>query len=115
MFVNTAGRRVLQASLHDLWQGWVRDFVVRRGEVVPRLPRLGKAPRIHDLRHSHASAVLAAGISLFDLSRRLGHSSIKVTADTYGHLMPEAQVQAERAASLTFVPQVAAGDEIASE
>lgn len=104
LFTNTAGRRVLQASLHDLWQGWIADVVLVDGKAVKRMPALGKVPRIHDLRHSHAAAMLASGISTFDLSRRLGHSSINVTADIYGHLMPEAQVQAERAASLLFDP-----------
>lgn len=105
LFVNTAGRRIQQASLHDLWQGWIRDFDVdRSGTVTRRAPTLGKVPRIHSLRHSHAAAMLASGISIFDLSRRLGHSSINITADIYGHLMPEAQVHAERAAAAFFAP-----------
>jgi len=105
VFVNLAGGRVLQASLHDLWQQWIRDYDTDRatGKPTPRKPKLGKVPRIHDLRHSHASVMIAAGINLFDLKHRLGHESIQTTANTYGHLMPEAQVQAERAASLAFV------------
>lgn len=107
LFVNTQGARIKQATFHDSWQGWVRDYDLRGGQVTRRTPALGKVPRVHDLRHSHASAMLAAGITLFDLSRRLGHSSIKVTADIYGHLAPEAQVQAERAAALTFLSRQA--------
>ena len=108
LFVNTARTRVKQASLHDLWQRWIADVTVdTRGNVTRRTPALGKVPRIHSLRHSHAAAMLASGISLFDLSRRLGHSSISITADIYGHLMPEAQVHAERAAASTFVPSLA--------
>lgn len=42
--------------------------------------------RFHDLRHTYAALSLAAGIDLFTLSRRMGHSSISVTADRYGHL-----------------------------
>lgn len=104
VFVNLAGGRVLQASLHDLWQQWIRDYDTDHatGEPKPRKPKLGKVPRIHDLRHSHASVMIAAGVNLFDLKHRLGHESIQTTANTYGHLMPEAQVQAERAASLAF-------------
>ena len=108
LFVNANGDRVQQASLHDLWQRWIRDVTIdTRGNITHRTPALGKVPRIHSLRHSHASAMLGQGISLFDLSRRLGHSSISITADVYGHLMPEAQVHAERAASLTFGPTLA--------
>lgn len=44
--------------------------------------------RFHDLRHTYAALSLAAGVDLFTLSRRMGHSSIQVTADRYGHLYP---------------------------
>jgi integrase len=58
----------------------------------PALKRLmvtdDRRARVHDLRHTHASWLLAAGVPLLDVSRRLGHSSIKTTADIYGHLAP---------------------------
>ena len=95
VLVNKAGRRILQDTIWKLWDRWVDD--TGREE-----PHLHKSPRIHDLRHSHASWMLAAGISLHDLRHRLGHESIQTTSDTYGHLMPEAQIQAARAASLMY-------------
>lgn len=50
-----------------------------------------KTPRIHDLRHTHASWLIQdGGISLFALSRRLGHTSVRTTEQVYGHLMPQA-------------------------
>ncbi|MHC6231906.1 tyrosine-type recombinase/integrase [Arthrobacter sp. MMS24-T111] len=52
---------------------------------------LSKTPRIHDLRHTHASWLIQdGGISLFALSRRLGHASVRTTEQVYGHLMPQA-------------------------
>lgn len=42
--------------------------------------------RFHGLRHTYAALSIAAGVDLFTLSRRMGHSSIAVTADKYGHL-----------------------------
>lgn len=61
----------------------------------PRLPEpcgcagvLDKQPRLHDLRHAHASWLIAEGLPLPAISRRLGHSSIKITIDRYGHLDP---------------------------
>ena len=55
------------------------------------------AIRLHDLRHTSASIGLAAGESLLEVSRRLGHSSISVTADVYSHVSPEvAKESAER-------------------
>jgi integrase len=43
--------------------------------------------RIHDLRHSAASIMLTSGATLDDVKRYLGHSSISVTSDIYGHLV----------------------------
>jgi integrase len=43
--------------------------------------------RIHDLRHTAASLMLARGFTLEDVKRVLGHSSIQLTSDTYGHLV----------------------------
>lgn len=45
--------------------------------------------RVHDIRHSHAAALISAGVSLTAIQRRLGHSSIAVTSDLYGHLLPQ--------------------------
>jgi integrase len=51
--------------------------------------------RIYDLRHTYATWSLAAGVSLFALSRRMGTSLAMIDA-TYGHLAPDAEDQ-ERA------------------
>jgi integrase len=45
-----------------------------------------RRPRIHDLRHTHASWLLAEGLSLFGVSKRLGHKKMSTTSDLYGHL-----------------------------
>jgi len=45
--------------------------------------------RLHDLRHTHAAVLISSGVPLTAIQRRMGHSSIKVTSDMYGHLMPE--------------------------
>jgi len=45
--------------------------------------------RIHDLRHTYASFLIQAGESLAYIRDQLGHHSIKVTVDIYGHLAPE--------------------------
>lgn len=54
-------------------------------------------PRIHDLRHSHASWLLAAGVDMFTVQRRLGHESIKTTVDRYSHVLPTQQRAAAEA------------------
>lgn len=50
-----------------------------------------KGVRIHDLRHTHAAHLISKGRPLTSVQRRLGHSSIKVTSDVYGHLLPEVE------------------------
>lgn len=44
--------------------------------------------RLHQARHAYASFMIAAGVNAKALSAFMGHSSIKVTFDLYGHLMP---------------------------
>lgn len=48
----------------------------------------------HQLRHSAASLLLAQGVPLKVVSEVLGHSSIRVTADVYGHLIDDAKAEA---------------------
>jgi integrase len=50
--------------------------------------------RFHDLRHSFASLLIAQGESLAYVRDQLGHSSIQITVDTYGHLVPGSNRQA---------------------
>jgi integrase len=50
--------------------------------------------RLHDVRHSYASAALAAGIPAKVVSERLGHANIAITMDTYSHVLPGLDEQA---------------------
>jgi integrase len=54
------------------------------------LPRI----RLHDVRHSYATAALAAGVSPKVISQRLGHATIAITMDTYSHVIPGLDEQA---------------------
>ena len=45
--------------------------------------------RLHDLRHSNATAMIAAGINARVVQNRLGHSHVSVTLGTYTHVLPE--------------------------
>jgi integrase len=49
--------------------------------------------RFHDLRHSAATFLLAQGFTLEDVKNLLGHSSIVLTSNTYGHVLEERQRQ----------------------
>jgi integrase len=50
--------------------------------------------RLHDVRHSYATAALAAGIPAKVVSERLGHANIAITMDTYSHVLPGLDAQA---------------------
>jgi integrase len=59
--------------------------------------RAGISPlRFHDLRHTHASQLLRAGVDLKTVSARLGHRTAVMTLDVYGHVLPGAQEEAAR-------------------
>jgi integrase len=47
--------------------------------------KLPKGTSLHSLRHTHASELLDIGVPLPVVSARLGHSSVRVTADIYSH------------------------------
>jgi integrase len=48
----------------------------------------------HELRHSYAAMMVAAGVNAKALQSFMGHASITVTLDTYGHLMPGSEAEA---------------------
>jgi integrase len=75
VFTSPAGEAVTQAYF---WRIWDR---ARRAAGLEDV-------RVHDLRHTHAAILISAGRPLTAIQHRLGHSSIAVTSDLYGHLMP---------------------------
>ncbi|MCU01174.1 site-specific integrase, partial [Listeria monocytogenes] len=48
---------------------------------------------IHSLRHTHASLLLFAGVSIASVANRLGHSSMTTTQETYLHIIQELENQ----------------------
>jgi integrase len=70
---------------HSLGQEWVR-FLARYGA----FPRI----RFHDLRHAHATHLLASGVHPKVASERLGHSKVAITLDLYSHVLPNMQADA---------------------
>jgi integrase len=75
LFTNTVGGPVrYQGFRRRVW-----DKAVQRAKLEP-------APTPHDLRHTHASWLLNAGVPITTVSRRLGHENIQTTVNIYGHL-----------------------------
>lgn len=85
-----------------LWMGRFRDSVWNPAVTKASDPALcelegliplRRRPTPHDLRHSHASWLIAGGAPLPFVQARLGHESITTTIGVYGHLQPDAHVQ----------------------
>jgi integrase len=55
------------------------------------------ACRFHDLRHAAATFLLAQGMTLEDVKNQLGHSTIVLTSNTYGHVLEQRKRQVARA------------------
>jgi len=66
-----------------------------------KLPQI----RFHDLRHSHATHLLAANVHPKIAQERLGHSNVSITLNTYSHVVPG--MQQEAAAKVDAVIQAA--------
>ena len=79
LFMNSAGRMI---DTHN-WRRRVFKKALVKAEM--------RAIRIHDLRHTYATIRINAGHNINDVSGQLGHSSLKMTLDTYTHWMPGKQ------------------------
>jgi integrase len=67
--------------------------LTRRAQTVWKTAGL-KPIRLHECRHTFASLMIDAGVNAKALCTYLGHSSVTITYDRYGHLMPGNEVEA---------------------
>jgi len=68
--------------------------------------------RFHDLRHSHASFLLGAGVNVKVVSERLGHASVAFTLDTYAHVMPGMQESAAEELDRFLLPGILGSENV---
>ena len=81
----------------DTFSFWFDRHV--RAADVPRI-------RFHDLRHTHATLALQAGVPAKVVSERLGHATVSFTLDVYSHVVPALQEDAaDRIAALVDVSE----------
>lgn len=67
-----------------------------------KIARDSQKINMHTLRHTHASQLLAAGVSPLAVAQRLGHSSPAVTLNVYAHLLPQTVNDAENALNVLY-------------
>jgi integrase len=87
------GAMIQPQSITHAWDRFV---------VATKLPRI----RFHDLRHSHATHLLASGVHPKIASERLGHASIGLTLETYSHVIPGMQEDAVARIDAAFADAV---------
>jgi integrase len=95
-----------RVKLGSLWKGWKdgdRQFVFNTSSGAPYGPvyisgrwinfrkKAGlREIKFHELRHTSASLLINKGVHAKVISERLGHSDIKITMNTYGHVFQKA-------------------------
>ena len=84
MFCTHAGDPIPPNNLSRDWARYVK---------ARKLPAIS----FHGLRHSHVSALIAGGVDVLTLSRRIGHASPVVTMKVYAHLFSETDKTAAKA------------------
>ena len=73
-----------------------RIFTITKSKLTHRFHKLSEEAglrriTVHGLRHSHVSLLISKKYDIFEVSKRIGHKSIKTTQDIYGHLFDEVQ------------------------
>ena len=96
VFTNTAGEPIHPHSMSQTFE----RIVKRSG--VPRI-------RLHDIRHTHGTLLIKAGVPVKVVSERLGHGNPAFTIDTYQHVLPGMQAEAARMFESLIVPEASSG------
>jgi integrase len=90
VFINEHGHPVGKSFRHNLWvPALARCGLVTVERRSGRRPIYGKGPTFHDLRHTSVALAISAGAHPKAIQSRLGHASIGMTMNTYGHLLDD--------------------------
>lgn len=99
VFTTRTGRPLTAPSMRHMF---------RRARTAVGLP---ESVTFHVLRHTYASLLIAAGTHLTVLSRRMGHSTVSITSDVYGHLYPHEEDNTRTAIDAAFTPVTTSDDD----
>jgi len=96
VFTNSVGDPIHPHSISQTF-----NRIVKRAGV----PRI----RLHDIRHTHGTLLIKAGVPVKVVSERLGHGNPAFTIDTYQHVLPGMQAEAARTFESLIVPEASTG------
>jgi integrase len=74
----------------------------------------GRPINLHALRHTHVSHLIAAGVDILTISRRVGHANPTTTLNVYGHLIPNSDDRVTQAVAAIFA-RVSGGISVVTE
>ena len=102
-----ASRLDLAAHLSDSlvfarWDGGTRSPHWLTQKFALRMDALKVDCSLHGLRHTHVSQLIAAGMDVLTISRRIGHASPTITLSVYGHLFTNTDARAAEIMEATF-------------
>lgn len=87
---NVDGRdlaRVIRKARQLAAEGYEKAGTTR-SEAQARAAKLLEGVTLHTFRHTHAALLIAQGVDIMAVSRRLGHENVRITLELYGHLLP---------------------------
>ena len=87
IFTASTGKHVMPRTIDRCLIRAIAKYNQRQKDIENHLPEL----TIHCLRHTYATHLLEEGVHPKIVSERLGHSSIRITLDTYSHVVPRLQ------------------------
>lgn len=90
------------------------NFMRRVWDKMVKAANLPKGFRFHDLRHSSASLLLKAGVNVKVVSERLGHADVRLTLNTYSHVLKGMDAAAADAFDVMLTPKSANGHKLAT-
>jgi integrase len=96
------GRGAADALVFPTWDFQTRSPNALTKEWSVAMADAGLSVTFHALRHTHASSLIAAGVDVLTISRRLGHASPAITLTVYGHLFANTDDKAAQVMETLF-------------
>jgi integrase len=97
-----AGRTPDDAPVFARWNGEVRSPSRLSQDFTAAMNTLQINCTLHGLRHTHVSQLIAAGLDVLTISRRIGHASPAITLNVYSHMFSNTDVRAAEIMEATF-------------
>jgi integrase len=96
------GRAPDDGPVFARWNGELRDPNRLSQDFAAVMDSLGIECTLHGLRHTHVSQLIASGLDMLTISRRIGHASPSITLNVYGHLFANTDARAAEIMEATF-------------